>query len=91
MVVHRVLEGHMIEEVEAGTKAVGIDHKPGQDLEVEELVADNLQLEGLQLEKEVGKAADLDLRVGKAVVVVAHMDWVAELEEGRDHRELPRH
>lgn len=88
---HKALWVHMIVGVEAGTQVVDIDHKPDQGLGVEGLVADTLQVEGSQLEREVvGKAAGPDLQAGK-VVVAAHMEWVAELEGDMGHRQLPRH
>ncbi|ROW13993.1 hypothetical protein VPNG_04117 [Cytospora leucostoma] len=46
LAVHKAPEDHMTVKVEAGMRAVGIDHKPGQDLEAEGLVADNYRLEG---------------------------------------------
>lgn len=90
-VVHKDPEGHMTVEVEAGTMAAHIDHKLGQDLDLdlEESVADTLQLVCLQLGREAGKTAEPGLRAGKAVVVAAHMEWVVELEEDRGHWQLP--
>lgn len=72
-VVHKNLEAHMVVGVEAGTKVVGIGHRPDQGLEVEELVADSLRLEGSQLDREEDKAAGLCLRADKAKVA-AHTE-----------------
>lgn len=46
LAVHKALGDHMTVKAEAGMKVVGIDHKPGQDQEVEGSVADKYRLKG---------------------------------------------